>query len=540
MYGYRSFIWGFVFYRAAYVVVALVGLVASSSTSAMPSASYNAVAADCTTKASKNASLYLNWSTALPWTWANGGYSHTACDPTEPSSQTGWCQVRWLSNPDSAAGYPIGQYAGFSSLITGKWLPIFTGSTCAVLTSPTTGCASPDNAGLCDYIGSVQQVAARAEAVSTQAANELVSVNSSLWGTDYTGEYLSAGDRLARLNDWTRWGVEENIATRNATVPLMQQSVNAANLANTILSDLVNKPDPTVTVDTTAMQSAQAATTSAIGTTNSRLSTITSSLTSNNTKTDATNTKLDSVQNKIDSTTSAVNNANSVLSTAITGGNASIRDKVIEGNSELVSIRNFESALNDKVSNLNANTDGLEIALNGLGVDQRQTTAAIQNSAEYVAAAINNKVIPPPDMSSTNAAIAAASTAETAATGRMEYAINGLNQKSQEIKDWLGSGGDDLTSTAGKTAGESAGASMGDGGTLTQKVINMASFDSTGFLGARVSALPVLHVAVPMGFSDWSTDIDFDRIRALIDLVKLLMWVSVWFMVLRILLGGAK
>lgn len=572
MYGCWSFIWRFLSLNVAYGLVALIALLISPAY-AMPANTYNSVVAYCGQVADKSFYRYASTTTALEVQNATNLYtSPTYCDPTEPTSKTSWCRVRKV-------------YCGADSLNSGtekcynthtiggvKYGLYFESGVCAQVTStPSTGCSSPDNAGICDYIGSVQQIAARAESVATTASNELTSVNSSLWGYDMGGEYLSAGDRLGRLNDWTRWGVEEGISTRNTLSGILNQSLGASSTTNNLLTDILNKPAPTVTVDTAALETAQAATTSAVGTSNSRLTTISSALTSNNTKTDATNTKLDSVntalvaanakndltntkldstQTKIDATTTAVNNANTVLNTSITSGNASIRDKVIEGNSELVTIKNFESALNDKVSTLNDNTDGLEVALNGLGVDQRQTTQAVQNAAEYVASAINNKVIPPspaPDMTATNNAIAAgaastasainaASSSEVAASDRMTSAVQGLRDKMQATQDFFGNSSDDFSMGAGAAAGAAAGSGI-SGETLTSKLVNLASLDQAGFLGARVTVLPSIHLAVPLGDSSWSTDIDFSKIEDILRLMRLLMWVSVWFMVLRIILG---
>lgn len=500
----RFKLWGFVFsdlMRGALVFASL--LIFTAPASAMIQGQYDSVVSFCSGKEGNPAASTLGQSNANYWYGSLNLYgTNTGCDSSEPSSKSGWCRVRLVSCAVNGiyTGTPICSPSNLASPSGGGLM--FTGGNCASLTTappPTTGCASPDNAGICDYVASVQQVAARAESLASSTADSVNLMNNSvdqtnniltgsLYGTSSAdGSYLSVGEFAARMADWSEWGVKSDIDfRRDNEVPFMQQSLAMLNVSNGYLAQISSSG---MTIDT-------------------------SPITSN----------------------ASTNTANIVSSISASG--ASLRDVVENGNDTLVTIVNAQEDTKEAVNDVGDSLDALLAA-------QQDTTTAVSDAAEYLAQAYANVSpeinLPPVDLSPVTGAInsaASAAAGASAATNQKLDSIAGSLSGSVASPDLPSFSGE---SSPGSVGSDTAASVLGDVGEVASTVVNLGSLDKSGFLSPSSAVLPVLSFSIPMGQSGSVPIVwDISELSSPMNILRLFLWLATWFMVLNIVLGSKK
>lgn len=503
---YGSFLRRFVFFNPLLFLICFSPV----KVEAMIQSQYNAVASYCQGKAGVSAYDYLSWNQnqGINWAYYNRGWDWKACDSAEPNSQTGWCKVAFTTCNSGSDCYHLGQFAFFPSSDTNGYRLKFTGEHCAQLNA--SGCASADNTGICDQIYAARSVADSAVAAGIEANNSIQVLNQDLnrqtdeivaasygW-SNVLGRQASVAESMAGAYDWSEWGVRADTRFReDHQIPFMQQSLVAATDTNNLLSQIMTN-GITATFDTTPV-------------------------------------------------VTAVNNDTAV--------SLSILDVASNSNDELVTIRNFQDSLNDTSLDIASNTSDIKDSLDSLGVDQRQTTAAIADGMEFLAGVIQqNQPTVNVDMTATNQRLDSTNQQLAGMSQQLDGIQGAIAGSSSSITDAVnGLGG--LLSETGQLPSDPDGSQFSDGqsmgnnaaglisgvGDFTSQVINLATLDGSGFLGSRPATLPNVHFDIPLGAAGSSSvDWDFSEFETLLNILKALMWVSVWLMVLNIIVGDRK
>lgn len=536
MYGYRSFLRGFVF--SGYVGGVLAGLLPLNAV-ALDQAYYNAVVAFCSSKA--NQSTYDNLSgSAYTWIFNNKGSSAPwdACDPTQPTSVTGWCNVKMVlcdsTAPSTCDAAGVGVNPSTVNFKNRWWGFQFTGGHCASLSPSASGCSDPSHAELCGNINEARTFASKAAsdaslalATADSAAQQVDGFNNSIdafssnldvklddlstqinivnTGNSIAAGTMQTGQLLAGVYDWSQWQVEEDVNfRRDFEKPFMNSMLAAMTDTNTLLSQIEAK-------------------------------------------------------NSVNTGNITLNTANleygqSVNTAAINAQGASLRDKVQEGNSTLVQIRNFEQSLNQTAD------DSLD-RLDDLVAGQAANTAAVASAAQYIANAYAS--VPPPvvnvdlDLQPVVSALDANGSRIDAVAG----AVGGVGADVRAGTDAIvaainanasaGGSGFDATppsspDLSGFGDGGSAGASeasglFGDVGEIASTVRNVGSLDSSSWLSGGSGSLPVISFSIPLGdFAPKVITWDFSQLAGAMNILRLFLWVSTWLMALNIVLGSRK
>lgn len=201
---------------------------------AMIASQANAVADFCNNKRGAGTDGYLSQA-GYEWINAHRSLAGNACDSSEPSSLTGWCQIysyKPINCPlATAVGTCTNGKSGCCNVTTnvyvadiqyGAWQYKFTGSNCAQVQAG--GCASSDNVGICDKIDNASGQAARAENLAVETAQRLDAsetatadainslpqkLSSAFGGYNDAGEWQDYNWWLRNLTNWTMWNLQE-------------------------------------------------------------------------------------------------------------------------------------------------------------------------------------------------------------------------------------------------------------------------------------------------------------------------------------------